>query len=194
MGKKTYDTLIVLCGSNVYRYDFKDTILLGMDSPNALGRKFKAKEEDSEQYRQKTIKRNQRLIKQIIECNHINQSKLLTITHKANITDLDYSHYEFMKFIQRLNYNLKRKLKYLAVIEYQKRGSIHYHIIIFNLAEKLDLDKMRTLWTHGSINVKRITNEKGISHYISSYFDITDNRLLQRKMYLCSKGLNRPII
>ena len=90
MVKKTYNTLIVECGSHYYRYDYKNTILLGGDSKNELGRQLKANEEDSEEHRNKTITHNKRLIKQLIECNHTtNQSKLLTITHKANITDLE---------------------------------------------------------------------------------------------------------
>lgn len=94
--------------------------------------------------KQRALKRKQKHyeamrweIARLVDCNFDSKTKFVTLTFSENVESIDYANDEFRKFIQRLNYRLystkKASLKYLATWEKQKRGSIHYHVIFFNL-------------------------------------------------------------
>jgi hypothetical protein len=121
----------------------------------------------------------------------------LTMTHAENITDVKYSNYEFLKFVQRVNYHQtgqkKSWLKYVATVEFQKRGAVHYHAILFNLpfVEKAVLAK---LWGHGFIDIRDISRVKNLGFYMTKYMvkNADDQRLSGHLSYLVSRGLNKP--
>lgn len=125
----------------------------------------------------------------------------LTLTFWDNITDLDFAHNEFKNFIRRLSYEVRGRketfLKYVSVVEFQDRGAIHYHVVIFNLPfmERI-YDKFRALWTCGSSNIRSIKNTKNIGRYMCKYLTKADNwdKLQGRKSYFVSDGLKAPIV
>jgi hypothetical protein len=51
-----------------------------------------------------------------------------TLTFRENLHNIKEANYEFLKFIKRVKYKFG-DFKYLAVIEFQDRGAIHYHMI-----------------------------------------------------------------
>ena len=106
---------------------------------------------------------------------------------------------EFKKFIQRLKYHYSN-FKYLAVVEFQKRGSIHYHMLSdFGYIEQSDLEK---IWGNGFVWIRDLLiANKGnpvdnIGAYIVKYMNknIIDKRLMGKKAYFTSKNLRRPEI
>ncbi|WP_342504430.1 hypothetical protein [Lysinibacillus sp. FSL L8-0126] len=110
--------------------------------------------------RMKTRYLNERWeISRLIDVNFDNQTSFLTLTFKENIQDITSCNYEFMKFIKRLNYKIyktkKATLKYLAVWELQKRGAIHYHILLFSIS-KIPYTELSKLWKFGSVNIKKV--------------------------------------
>jgi hypothetical protein len=129
--------------------------------------------------------------------NFDNKSKFITLTYKDNVTDLEESNGEFKKFIKRLNYYLKKEgkesVQYLTVIEFQKRGAIHYHMIC-NL-NYIKAETLSKLWRHGFVKINRITHVDNIGAYVVKYMtkEDADVRLIGKKMYQCSKGLRKPV-
>lgn len=120
--------------------------------------------------------------------------KFLTLTHAANITDIKYSNSEFTKFIKRLKRHTNTDIKYIAVIEFQKRGSIHYHIVIFNLPYTRK-EEIARIWRHGYVKINAIDNIYNIGAYVSKYMgkDVGDDRLVGEKCYFTSRGLKKPV-
>ncbi len=124
----------------------------------------------------------------------------LTFTFKENITDIKRANYIFTKFKQRIDYEITKKkgsfLKYAGVIEFQKRGAVHYHIIFFNMPfiEKI-YDKIEKIWGKGYIFVKSVKDLNTIASYICKYMtkNEVDERLLGQKSYFTSRGLIKPI-
>lgn len=120
--------------------------------------------------------------------------KFITLTFKENITDFEIANYEFHKFIMRLNksYMKNSKLKYLAVIEFQDRGAIHYHMIC-NLPY-VNCEELQKCWGNGFIYINAIKHVDNIGAYVVKYMnkDTQDTRLMGHKCYNCSKGLKRP--
>ncbi|WP_425379386.1 rolling circle replication-associated protein [Spiroplasma endosymbiont of Stenodema calcarata] len=54
----------------------------------------------------------------------------IIITFKQNINDVIEANKYFKKWIQKLQYRYGGDFKYVRVYEYQRRGAIHYHLII----------------------------------------------------------------
>ena len=191
----SYNKRVVISGNQIEIYEYEKDIIYGYkDNRKELkGRKAVASEEDKEINRDKVFKRARTELRRLINSNVEGDSKFLTLTFKENITDLDYANNQFKKFIMRLNYNFKIKVKYSCVVEFQKRGAIHYHVILYNLTGKVDLVKLSDIWGHGFIKLNKIKGVDNVGAYICKYMTKSeDNRLEGRKMYFNSRNLNKP--
>ena len=112
------------------------------------------------------------------------------------MTDLQLANYEFLKFVKRWQYKLGYKLQYSVVVEFQKRGAVHYHSIFYNIPHKVNLNDLRAVWGLGSVNVKRINHVDNVGAYMVKYMskNSDDERLKGQKMYFNSRGLKKPEI
>lgn len=193
----SYSKKAVLSGNVIEIYSYEKDVLYGYKDTkkkSSPGRSSVATEEDKTINREKVLSRARKDLRRIINSNIEKYSKFLTLTFKDNVQDLDTANYEFKKFIQRLNYHYKIKIKYSVVIEFQKRGAIHYHAILYNLLDKLDISKLSNLWINGFIKINSIKDVDNVGAYVCKYMTKTDdNRLLGRKMYFNSRNLNKPI-
>jgi len=75
-------------------------------------------------------------IRRLVNANFVQKrSSFLTLTYAENVQDVKKAKQDFKLFIMRLNWSLYKvrvnRLKYLAVYEYQKRGAIHFHIVLY---------------------------------------------------------------
>lgn len=186
-----------ISGNVTELYIYKIPVSYGYkDKGNTKGRRGVANPDDRERNREKVCRRAENNLRRIINTNYIKgDSRFITLTFKDNITDLKFANNEFTKFIKRFQRYLKYKLQYTVVIEFQKRGAIHYHTIFYNIPEKLDLPKCREIWGHGSFNCKRIDNVDNVGAYIVKYLskNSNDKRLKGQKMYFNSRGLKKPV-
>lgn len=135
----------------------------------------------------------------LIDSNITDNSKFLTLTFKDNISDFVYCNNCFENFLLNFKRKFNYKLKYLAVREFQKRGAIHYHLVIFN-NDYIDINLLKECWKYGFIKLNKIDSPFNISMYISKYLtkslantrSITDYKGL--KAYSCSRDLIKPKI
>ncbi|XOW04886.1 Rep protein [Streptococcus thermophilus] len=150
--------------------------------------------------RKQTHYKNQRfVVARLIDTNFDTQTKFLTLTFKENITDIAYTNSEFKKFMKRLNYHLyktkKSQIKYLATWEKQKRGAIHYHVVLFSFPY-LPHAELTAIWGHGLIKINKIDvdSAKNRGRYVSKYFD-KDLELKEhkKKAFFKSQNLKQPI-
>jgi len=120
-----------------------------------------------------------------------NLNKFLTLTFKKNMTDISRANYDFKIFRQKLERYIGQDLKYIAVMELQKRGAVHYHTLCeLPFIDKLELSKM---WGHGFIDIKRIDHIRNIGSYMSKY--LTKSLLLPdgKKRFFKSQNLKEPL-
>lgn len=133
------------------------------------------------------------------------EPQFVTFTFAENIKDVKEANYLFNKYIKRLNYKLKKENKnsacYITVIEFQKRGAVHYHTIFFNLPlidmrSEFQTGLFAETWGHGFIKVKHIKEAKGVASYLTKYLtkENMDIRLISKKKYFCSRNVRRPYI
>lgn len=119
--------------------------------------------------------------------------KFLTLTFAENITDVRMANYEFNKFVKRLNYKINVRLKYSVVVEFQKRGAIHYHVILYNLPYTPS-HVIKDCWGNGFIKINKIQHVDNVGAYVTKYMtkDNDDPRLRGEKSYFSSRGLHKP--
>ena len=202
---------IIQSGDIIEIYEYSEGYLKGYENNNAnSGRKIGYKSENYEEHRKQVLQRAKKNLRRLINAN-VGQygkeftAKFLTLTFKDNVKDLDKANYEFKKFIQRLNYYCfgvkKNNLKYTCVVEFQKRGAIHYHVIIYNMPY-LKANDIANVWGNGFIKINKIDNVDNVGAYVSEYLgqaekgqghDIEDDRLQGKKSYFSSRGLFKPI-
>lgn len=194
--RKHYNVKAVWSGSIVELYEYENSIIKG-ETNNGLGRSIEANEENKARHRKNTLARARRTVRRLINANVDAWGeipKFLTLTFAKNITDLKQANYEFKKFRQRLEYELKLKLKYVAVVEFQKRGAIHYHVVFFNLPF-VESNYLSDIWFNGFIKINAIEHVDNVGAYVTKYMtkDNDDNRLIGKKSYFTSRGLKKPV-
>ncbi len=139
-----------------------------------------------------TNQRRRDIVRRLACCNfNNNYDKFITLTFRENLQDVKECNKLFKQFIQRL----KRKytdLKYLAVIEFQERGAVHYHLLC-NIPY-IEQKELQSIWGNGFIYINAITHVDNIGAYVVKYMtkDNTDTRLQGLKAYLYSRNLKRP--
>src|SRR5699024_1049807 len=133
--------------------------------------------------------------------------KFMTLTFKQNMKDHTEANKEFMKFSQRLNYKIYKKtsgLKYTCVVERQKRGAIHYHVIFYNLPY-ISFNQLLEVWQHKNeqrgLRINAITEIDNVGSYVVKYISkeiqaLKDGkggeREKDKKIYFQSRGLKKP--
>jgi len=125
----------------------------------------------------------------------------LTLTFRENVTDVTTARIEFKKFVLRFNYTFYERsasdLCYVAVPEFQKRGAVHYHCVLFNVLRdvhsSLDYEK---IWGNGFIKINSVNDTEHLTNYVAKYLtkDNLDDRLFSRRHFYSSRNVRRPDI
>lgn len=207
---------LIKSGNILELFEYKKGVKYGK-SEKELGARMKRKIdldnplifESKLENRKRTLQSSKSTLKRLINANaghwKDKNSKpfmpiFLNLTFAENITDIKKANYTFTKFKQRLDYEItgekKSFLKYAGVVEFQKRGAVHYHVILFNMPFMENIyDKMRKIWGKGFIIIKAIKDLNTVASYICKYMTKSkvDERLLGQKSYFTSKGLIKPV-
>jgi len=146
----------------------------------------------SEKKRQiNNLRETQTKLRRLINSNpHLD--KFITLTFKKNMTDVQESNLLFKKFRQRVEYHLGRKLSFINVIEFQKRGAVHYHCL--NNLPYIRKDELSKIWGQGFIQINRINNVSNIGAYVCKYLTKEAMKISGKKKYFHSLDLNYPEI
>lgn len=155
---------------------------------------------DAAKRRQRHYKDVRWEIARLIDCNFDDSTKFLTLTFAENETDVKRCNREFSKFVRRLNRRLfggdSMRLKYLAAWERQKRGAVHYHVVLFGMPY-IRHAELREIWGHGFVKINRVSVDQrmNVGRYISKYFSKdVDEASYKQKKYFKSQNLAQPIV
>ena len=193
---------VIISGSVIEVCEYEKPVYKGYKSNG--GRHKEANEEGKEKNRKDTLRRARQDVRRTVNANvwaygeHC-PPKFLTLTFGDNVTDLDVAHYEFEKFVKRLNYLVfgtkVANLRYTAVPEFQKRGAVHYHVVLYNLPYT-KADVIAKVWRNGFIKINKIDDVDNIGAYVCKYMvkGLDDDRLRGRKCYFNSRGLFKPLV
>lgn len=198
---------VILCGHHIETYQYEKPLVLNR-KPKAPKKKFQNQDKDwlleaqnyirrRDEYRKRTKSRVIGQVQRLIESNFNKDSIFLTLTfnnkNNFNINDLTVCNPKLHNFMV----NLKTKfsnLKYLIVPEFQKRGAVHYHLIINQ--SFIEKELIQKIWKYGFVKVKDIYYLEGIGNYFTKYLtkNSDDIRLQGRRAFFTSKNLHRPKI
>jgi len=125
---------------------------------------------------------------------------LVTLTYAENITSLRQGYEDFATFVQNARYKFGRAFRYIAVPEFQRRGAVHFHALFWGLpSETLEFERasrvVAGLWGKGYVYLKPTDGNDRLSGYLSKYMSkaFVEPQLANRKAYVCSKNIVRPI-
>lgn len=186
-------TKMVISGKVIELYEYENGYLKGyQDKTGKTGRLLGAESENKLDNRAKVMQRAKTDVRRLINSNADDLTKFLTLTFKENVTDLDYCHNEFKKYIKRLKYNYG-DFKYIVVVEFQERGAVHYHMLCS--LPYVKWKQLLDIWGNGSVHITRIDRVTNLGAYVTKYMqkDIADSRLEKRKCYFTSRNLYKPI-
>ena len=192
---KCYQIKIYALGDIYEIYKYEIPVYAGYHKFRFKGREH-ADENTKIENRKKVATRIRNNVRRLALANFDEHSRFFTATFKDNLTDMDFANNEFKKFIKRLKYQYN-DFKYLAVVEFQKRGAIHYHMLSdFGYIEQTDLEK---IWNNGFVWIRDLlTANKGrpvdnVGAYIVKYMNknVIDKRLMGKKAYFTSRNLVR---
>jgi len=138
-----------------------------------------------------SLRRTRSRISRLIDSNP-DLKVFVTLTFAENIKELKEANIIFKKFIKRLKRKITN-LKYLAVPEFQKRGAVHYHLL---MNAEVANDKLAEIWQQGFVMINRVKHVNNLGMYISKYVgkDLFDIRYFGMRKILASKNLEQPII
>jgi len=111
------------------------------------------------------------------------------------------------KYLSNFFKNVSRfygRPRYIGVPEWQQRGVLHFHFLVFDIAGKsLDVRKERStrniqrLWHKGFCDLRSTSYvSDGLAGYLAKYMSsaLADERLGNRRAYTCSRNIYRPTI
>lgn len=162
-------------------------------------------DERVEERRKQTVRDARNTTRRLALMNFSPGDTFVTLTYAKNMRDLEQADIDFKNFIKRMKYRLGlANLDYIAVREFQKRGAIHFHMLCnwkrpFETEAEIRYYECllgEEIWKHGFVDIKKIDHVDNLGAYLIKY--MTKNLSIElfegKKMYLCSKGLKRPLI
>jgi hypothetical protein len=163
-------------------------------------RKNRAKSEMDEATLAKSIARANRQLRR--KCLAMNCDRMLTLTFRANVTELDEARQVFKYFNKLMTKQYGKSWRYICVPEYQKRGAVHFHLAI---SGHKPVKKVRELWRRasgergGNIDItnprkagKKSWNPKHVANYISKYLAKSDDVAFNKRRYSTGGDIQIP--
>jgi len=181
----------VITGDIIEKYTYKNYIH-GTGGANRTSAKSLDLENSLKNYANTNQRRRDKVRR--LACSNFSTKydKFFTLTFAENMVNVKECNYLFLKFIKRLKYKYNKNLKYLAVIEFQNRGAVHYHVL--SDIPYIPQAELQELWGHGFVFINAITHVDNIGAYIVKYMEKNTNdlRLQGLKGYLFSRNLKKP--
>jgi hypothetical protein len=123
---------------------------------------------------------------------------MLSLTMLA-IVDIAVANKLFTQFGVRLKKEFGKQVVWLAVPEFQKRGAVHFHVLIWNLPNEIHIEeeapgrnrrRIQHLWGYGYVDCIATDGSPKLSGYLAKYMSkaMHDDRLFGKKAYSSSRN------
>jgi len=148
-----------------------------------------------------SIRRAGKSFRRLVRANLVGNETptLLTLTMYETLP-LSTSSKFFNRFIDRLRRSVGHEFRYIAVPEFQKRGAVHFHILIWGLDHKYAQTEHQTryfsrIWLRGFCDCVVTDGHPKLAGYLSKYMQkgMSDIRLSGKKAYYASSNILRPM-
>jgi len=137
----------------------------------------------------------------------------LTLT-MVEVVRVEVAYGFFTEFISRLRRFYGAHIRYITVPEFQERGAVHFHILIWGLSketienetpkkqiiegvvfEKRGSRAIQSLWGRGYVDCIPTDGSPKLAFYVAKYMQkaLQDDRLRGQKAYTCSRNVLRKV-
>ena len=183
-------------GNRRYKTIFKKKNRDEFDTANDENRGIKQKRRDS-------VYRTAYNLKLLIGANlsELQSSFFLTFTYQHRQTDLSQARKDYKAFIGDLRSVLQKEIRYICVFEFQKRGSLHFHALVWGLPKSICIAERATrfihsFWNLGYVDVIATDDNFKLASYVSKYLikNLDNVDTFRKKFYITSKNILRPVI
>lgn len=183
------DVKVVISGPMVEVYEFEKGVTTGF---RGRGGRPKALKPPNIQQRRQTLNRARKAIQRLSFANFDINDKFITLTLSETQPSIKQANKDFKHFIQKLHYRFG-DFRYLAVLQLQRRGAVHYHMLAD--LPYINSQVLSTLWDKGSVNIQGIRQVGNVGEYITCHLgnDPYDTRLYGQRLYFTSRNLKKPV-
>lgn len=153
-----------------------------------------------------SVRRTLKYIRQLINANCNDESRLLwiTLTYAENMTDTVQLYSDFKKFWQKFKRRCEKMKwsipEYISVVEPQGRGAWHSHLMLIFPEKAPYIDNnsvIAKLWGHGFTKTKAVHGVDNIGAYFSAYLadmPLDDVKHLQEQgVFVCGEVLAKSV-
>lgn len=134
-------------------------------------------------------------IMRLIQTNFVDVGKLITLTFKKtdkfDIKSLTDCNKRLPHFRSKLR-KLFPDYRYISVPEFQKRGAVHYHMVMD--LPYVPIEDLRKCWPYGFVKINKIFNTSKVAWYLSKYLskNVNDSRFNGHRCYSRSNNIQKP--
>jgi len=189
-------TKVIRSGNIVESYEYAKTI-------KRFGRAPSKRDSDSRPIARRldNARSAERSFRRIVQANLVGTENptLITLTF---VQPLAYvaSYRALGLFLQRLRRRVGPSLRYIAVPEFQKRGAVHYHILMWGIPEYVQKNErtaryLQSIWLNGFADLVVTNGHRRLARYLSKYMSksLLDSRICGKKAYFTSRNTLRPV-
>jgi len=182
-------------GSMLERYEYEKEPVI-----NAKRKRVIARWEPFGVRRTSSAKRAQSSFFRLVRAN-ISPTRppaLLTLTMREIIT-LKEAWRAYQLFAQRWRRSVSG-VSYIAVSEFQRRGAVHFHVLVWGLnddeiAGERNTRRIAKLWGHGFVDIRSSDGSPRLATYLAKYLfkAVHDPRNVGQKLYSASRNVVRSV-
>jgi len=190
-------TKIIRSGSFLEVYEYEKNLPIRRKSRAASRgpRYFKVRTRSAD-----SLRRAKRNFRRLVQSNLVGDvpPALFTFTF-LQVLSYPTSSRIFTEFIARLRRLSGRNFRYIAVPEFQERGAVHFHVLIWGFYEEAKKESttrsFQALWSRGFVDGIVTDGHPKIAGYLTKYLSksVFDVRLAGKKAYLSSHNILRPM-
>jgi len=176
---------------------------LGMQDISVCREDIERQKEQKTARRKANIRNSVLAFKRLVLANLGRDSKPLfvSLTYAGITSEIGQGRADFNAFAKNLRNRFGTQIRYICVPEWQKRGAIHFHALIWGLplglvASERSTRLVASLWGKGFVDLKETDGHAKIASYLSKYMAkaFLDERLINKKTYIASQNIKRPVV
>jgi len=167
-----------------------------------VGRQPRRKRIIPQERRPDAIIRCRNAFRRLVRANLTPESPpaLLTLTLRDKEIDISDAYKLYTVFVQRFRRKYGKEVAMIGVPEFQKRGAVHFHILVFNLPYETYKNERSTraiasLWGGGFVDIKRTDGSEKLASYLAKYMSkaMSDYRLIRKRAYSATRNVLRSV-
>jgi len=125
--------------------------------------------------------------------------QLLTLT-MLEIVGIAQAYKYLNDFIHRARRYIGTDFRYIAVPEFQNRGAVHFHILVWGLPPSIYVYErnernLQHIWARGFLDCSSTDGSPKLISYLTKYMQkgMYDERISGKKAYTCGRNTLRPV-